>query len=85
MVILQEPSWPMKDVLDSKDDIHQWFWPEHWIRLTLYLQLDIFHSSLAQKLTKLDLVIPQEHFLIPIVNINDLPYSCIWKTEFLID
>ena len=83
MDILQEPSWSMKDVLDSNDVIHQWFWPGQWICLTLYIQFDIFHSTVVSKLTKLDLFIPQEHFLIPFVDIKDVPFSCILKTYFV--
>ena len=67
----------MKAVVDSKDDIHHWFWPDQWICITLYIEFDIFHSSISQKLTELDLAIPQEHFLIPFVDIKDVLCSCI--------
>ena len=82
MVILQEPSWLINDVLDSKADIRQSFWPDLWICLQLYIQIDIFTSFVAQKLRELDLVIPQQHFLFPLVDKKDGPCSWIKKKRF---
>ena len=53
----------MEDLPDSKDDVHKWFWSHHWICLEKYIQIDISHFYVAQSLTKVDLVILQELFL----------------------
>ena len=47
----------------------------------MYIHLDIFPSSVAQKLKKLDLDVPQEHFLIPIVDIKD---GLVFEKRFLL-
>ena len=59
----RNPSWSVENHFDSKD-VHKWFSSQHWIFLTKYIQIDISLFSVAQKFTKVDLVIVQEPILI---------------------
>ena len=61
------PSWPMKNVPDSKDIINKWFWMYHWICLTKYIKFNVLHSSVAIKLKKR----------------CGLPYGSIWRLLWL--